>query len=309
MAKSDFTNTAADGTKFESEDFIYEYSSTRNQWRNTGYKPPTVTITSEALINGLSNYKEVVLSTDFPNVQPGTTFVIPANFWVWSDNTSVAALTIDVNDVTVVNSGNIIGKGGDGGAGSWGVGFGKNGGPAISITGTNVTVINNSGAYIAGGGGGGASNGDGGGGGGAGGGRGGSAGGAGAGGLGGILNATGANGNSAAGGQGGFGGGAGGGSGGYDPSGSGINQTGSGGGGGRILPGVGGAGGAGGGGYDGHAGGSAGNPAPGGTSGGGGGGWGAAGGSHYEAGGTGGPAITSTNSYTYTDNGTTYGAV
>lgn len=86
-------------------------------------------------------------------ISSGGTLSIPSSYYVYSNNTGVAALTIDI-PCTILNSGKIIGKGGNGGAiGS----AGSNGGNAIKINSgvTGVTITNNSGAYIAGGGGGG----------------------------------------------------------------------------------------------------------------------------------------------------------
>jgi hypothetical protein len=217
--------------------------------------------------------------------------VINSGYWLWSDTTSSGGLIIPSsipNGVTLYNYGYIIGRGGNGG--------GFAGGPAIQNSASNVSIVNLSGAYIAGGGGGGAGwNGSQGGGGGAGGGD--------AGGAGGAINTAGADGWVLTyGGDNGSGGGAGGG-GGY----------GGGGGGGRILPGVGGAGGLGGG--NGGSGGSAGAngsfaPATSTHSGGGGGGWGAKGGNSSTGalGGAGGAAISGT-SVSLTNNGTIYGAV
>ena len=96
-------------------------------------------------IGGLSNSEQQCVS-DF-SIPPGSILAIPANFWAWSDNTAEPGLCIDVANVTVINGGNIIGKGGQGG--------GNDGGPALQITACGVTVINSSGAFIAGGGGGG----------------------------------------------------------------------------------------------------------------------------------------------------------
>ena len=87
-------------------------------------------------------------------ISDGGILEIPANVWVWSDNTNVPALIVDVNNCIIINNGKIIGKGGQGGEyGS----VGYPGGPAIGITGSNVLIQNNAGAYIAGGGGGGGS--------------------------------------------------------------------------------------------------------------------------------------------------------
>ena len=220
---------------------------------------------------------------------------VASGVWLWSDSTSLGGLIIPssiVNGVTLTNNGYIIGRGGNGGGGN-----GQAGGPAIANSASGVSIINASGAYIAGGGGGGGgwSNG---GGGGAGGGF-----GSGGGGAGGAINTAGSDGTFITyGGDYGSGGGAGGGGG-----------FGGGGGGGRILPGVGGAGGLGGG-----NGGSAGAAGANGSfsgatsthSGGGGGGWGAAGGnsSTGSLGGAGGAAVSGT-SVSMTNNGTIYGAV
>ena len=242
---------------------------------------------------------------------------VSASVYVWSDNTSVAGLTIDGSwpgGVTLTNSGYIIGKGGEGGS-SGGTTAGAPGGPAISL-GINATIVNNSGAFIAGGGGGGGGN-LAGGGGGAGGGNAGSGRFSNAGGTGGAIGSSGNDG--VAGALGGKGGGAGGGAGGTQATGP-PNPSlgGGGGGGGRILPGTGGAGGNASGPSAGGAGGSAGNAgsvaSPSNSHGsGGGGGWGASGGTASNgsiAGGAGGNAI-ALNGYTATTSGsgTIYGAV
>lgn len=122
-----------------------------NEWYGAS---SSVTMTSAAQINSQDNQKEQSASSW---VSAGETLIIPSNFWVWSDNTSVAALTIDVSNITVQNNGFIIGRGGDGGSGD--SVDGGDGGPAIKINSgvTGVTITNGSGAYIAGGGGGGAS--------------------------------------------------------------------------------------------------------------------------------------------------------
>ena len=91
------------------------------------------------------------------------TLTIPSNVFVWSDSTAIAGMTISgsfPNGLTVVNSGKIIGKGGDGGDNSnigGGSANGGNGGPAIKVTSSStIQITNNNGAFIAGGGGGGA---------------------------------------------------------------------------------------------------------------------------------------------------------
>ena len=240
---------------------------------------------------------------------------VNSGVYLWSDNIGVGGLTVsNVPSGSIINNyGYIIGRGGDGGY-RWVPP--QNGGPALVNYAAGISVVNMSGAFIAGGGGGGAGAQDyggddqGHGGGGAGGGY-----GAGLlsgrlGGAGGAIGQYGANGQGDYYTGGGYGGGAGGGGGG----GTQINGGG-GGGGGRILPGSGGAGGRG----DsqaGGAGGSAGNVGSNGTQngslgngGGGGGGWGAAGGNAYaRSGGAGGAAISGT-SVSLTNNGTIYGAV
>ena len=280
--------------------------------------------TSGSTINGQVQLKQITASS---YISSGGTLRVPSNMWVWSDSRTVAALIIDI-PCTVVNDGKIIGKGGRGAyrlPTSGGNFNAETGGPAISVTSTGVTIVNNSGAYIAGGGGGGGARYDGGdptdsnagGGGGAGGGQGGNARNDGfLGGSGGSLNSTGADATRASDGVvfKGAGGGAGGAGGSFGYGG---------GGGGRILPGTGGKNG----GY--HAtgsvlsggfelceGGSAGNvghgPNPVGYSysdlAAGGGGWGASGGNGSVLNGaSGGAAITGT-SRTLSNSGTIYGS-
>ena len=260
-------------------------------------------------INGQSQLQEITVST---YISSGGTLVIPSSMWIWSDSTSTAALTIDI-PCTIVNNGKIIGKGGAGGADR--DGHGAAGGMAIKINSSvsNVTITNNSGAFIAGGGGGGGSFSQAGGGGGAGGGAGGKSSPSNAtGGAGGILNASGSDGNGHVNGRGG-GGQAGGSGGARDETSSGNNFGGGGGGGGRILPGSStgsGSGHGGGGGVAGSSGTQQGNF----QLGAGGGGWGAAGGSNSyggftASGGAAGKAVEdSGNSYTLSNNGTIYGA-
>lgn len=267
-----------------------------------------VVLTSSGTVNGQDQRLQIVAS-DY--ISSGGTLNIPSTMWVWSDDTSVAALTIDI-PCTIINDGKIIGKGGQGGNY---VGVRATaGGPAINVTSSGVTITNSSGAYIAGGGGGGGyyqdtsnpSDAHAGGGGGAGGGNGGTgrvnqgywqAG------VGGELNASGTDGGNGgdANNVTGIGGGAGGGGGG---------QQYGGGGGGRILPGVGGGQPSGSmrGGSAGNAGYSTNNFLSGG-----GGGWGADGAygggttGTFSDGGAGGAAIQGT-SRTLNNNGTIYGA-
>ena len=286
------------------------------------------TVATPVVINGQNSLQEITVST---YISSGGQLTIPSSWWIWSDNTSNAGMTIDI-PCTIVNNGKIIGKGGQG-AGEIGYN-GQAGGPAIRINSnvSGVTIINNSGAFIAGGGGGGGTQNStaqrrGGGGGGAGGGRGGR--GVDNGGAahvlsswstGAVLNAAAAQPASVtsqtaqAGGVGSYAS--------ENSSGSEVNG-GSAGGGGRILPGAdcnptvayvvqwGGDGTGGAGGQNGSVGHRAGNA----TLGGGGGGWGAAGGngnggrSINGTGGAGGKAVEDTgNTYTLTNNGTIFGA-
>ena len=257
-----------------------------------------VTLTSTALINSLSNRSNVTTSSF---ILPSGTLIIPADFWLWASSTGTAALIVDTPNATIENSGYIVGKGGASSAGA--------GGDAISITASGVTIINSSGAYIAGGGGAGRNSN-----------RNSTAGhGAGGGGQSGTptLGAAGANGNNSGSSGGGSGGGAGGG-------GASLTFAGgaTGGQGGYILPGSGGAGGTTSGYRSGGAGGSANNVGGNGTnagydsvgsldSSGGGGGWGANGGTNGvgTAGGAGGKGIeANSNSFTLTNNGTIYGS-
>ena len=130
--------------------------------------------TSGSTVNGQVQLKEISASS---YISSGGTLRIPSSMWVWSDDRTVAALTVDI-PCTIINDGKIIGKGGRGGSGlRWAnypppttsaynsgysnntVGNGSDGGPAINVTSSGVTIVNSSGAYIAGGGGGGSSSG------------------------------------------------------------------------------------------------------------------------------------------------------
>lgn len=144
------------------------------------------------------------------NGSSSATITINSGVYIWSNNTTVAGLTINGSwpgGIAVINNGNIMGRGGN----AVQQAAGQAGGPAISL-GVNVTITNNS--YIGGGGGGGGSSTTGpfsGGGGGAGGGSGGTS----AGGSGGAIGASGATGT--------------------------VGSVVGGGGGGRVFPGTGGA--------------------------------------------------------------------
>jgi hypothetical protein len=123
---------------------------------------------------------------------------ITPNVYIWSNNTSIAGMTIDgswAGGLELVNNGFIIGMGGTSGEGNNNIPDGSPGGSAISL-GLSVSIRNNN--YIAGGGGGGGF-----GGGGAGGGRGYTSGTIAVGGAGGGPGLTGANGTGSGGGGGG----------------------------------------------------------------------------------------------------------
>ena len=107
-----------------------------------------VTLTSETAINSQSNRQEVTTSSF---IFSGGTLIIPEDFWVWSDTQGTAGLIVDTPNATIENYGKIIGRGGNGYNNP--TGGSLNGSEAISITATGVTIINYSGAYIAGGGG------------------------------------------------------------------------------------------------------------------------------------------------------------
>jgi len=109
-------------------------------------------VANPVVINGQNSLQEITVS-DY--ISSGGVLTIPSGWWIWSDNTSNAGMTIDI-PCTIINNGYIIGKGGNG-AGTIGYN-GTAGGPATRINSgvSNVSITNNSGAFIAGGGGGGA---------------------------------------------------------------------------------------------------------------------------------------------------------
>ena len=283
------------------------------------------TIATPVVINGQNSLQEITIS-DY--ISSGGQLTIPSGWWIWSDNTSNAGMTIDI-PCTIINNGYIIGKGGNGASSGYNGGAG---GPAIRINSSvsGVTITNNASAFIAGGGGGGGTQNStgqrrGGGGGGAGGGDGGQGTSSSGGTPGGNAPTTGAVLNAAAGSNASIGGVAqAGGHGGYSTENSSGSQYARGAsGGGRILPGVahvstqayvqqwGGDGTGGAGGVAGSVGHRSGDT----SLGGGGGGWGAAGGngnggrSVNGSGGAAGKAVEDTgNTYTLTNNGTIYGA-
>lgn len=118
---------------------------------------------SDGTSAGMTNLQDVTSNTQGPLTIDsggifGSTVTVSSGVYLWSDSTSSPALQISV-PCTVVNSGYIIGKGGNGGSNT---GNGSAGGPAIQITSSTsgVTIQNQSGGYIAGGGGGGGGQGD-----------------------------------------------------------------------------------------------------------------------------------------------------
>ena len=137
-------------------------------------KSNEIQMSSGGTVNGIAQRKQISASSF---ISSGGTLRIPSSMWVWSDSRTVAALTVDI-PCTIINDGKIIGKGGQGGSGlrvknlphpttsaynsgynTTNLGTGSDGGPAINVTSSGVTIINSSGAYIAGGGGGGGSSG------------------------------------------------------------------------------------------------------------------------------------------------------
>lgn len=123
-----------------------------NEWYGASAE---TTLTSGGTVNGVAQRQEISVSSF---ISSGGTLVIPSNIWVWSDDRTIAALTVNI-PCTIKNYGKIIGKGGTAGRYNAYSGTpernGFTGGPAISVTSSGVTIINYSGAYIAGGGGGG----------------------------------------------------------------------------------------------------------------------------------------------------------
>jgi hypothetical protein len=106
-------------------------------------------------VNGNAQQQEITISNF---ISAGQTLKIPSGLYIWSDNTSNPALTVDIA-CTIINEGIIMGRGGNGGSTVSGSQAGNDGGSAIKINSgvTGVTITNNSGAYIFGGGGGGSS--------------------------------------------------------------------------------------------------------------------------------------------------------
>lgn len=122
-----------------------------SEWYGASSNVDLDSVATPVIINGQNSLQEITVSN---YISSGGQLTIPSSWWIWSDNTSNAGMTIDI-PCTIVNNGKIIGKGGTG-AGTIGYN-GTAGGPAIRINSSvsGVTIINNSGAFIAGGGGGG----------------------------------------------------------------------------------------------------------------------------------------------------------
>ena len=70
---------------------------------------------------------------------------VNSNVWLWSNNTTLPGATISGDfpgGLVLYNDGKIIGKGGNGGSG--------NGGIALAISSSDVSIVNATGGYIAG---------------------------------------------------------------------------------------------------------------------------------------------------------------
>lgn len=135
-----------------------------NEYYGASAMPSTYTLPAldaADKINAQNHYPKITVST---YIASGGTLTIPQNYWVWSDDTSTPALTIDI-PCTIENNGYIYGAGGDGGgttnvsttAPTAADNAGEDGGDAIKINSgvSNVTINNNSTGIIGGGGGGG----------------------------------------------------------------------------------------------------------------------------------------------------------
>lgn len=124
-----------------------------NDGYGKSFAPPVTNLSLPTSTNYLNmNLRSFAINNGW-NQTSACVITIPAGVYVYSDSTSLPALTIDGSwpgGVTLINNGYIIGKGGQGGY----FGAGAPGGPAISIY-VDCAITNNS--YIAGGGGGGGS--------------------------------------------------------------------------------------------------------------------------------------------------------
>ena len=120
-------------------------------------KSNEIQMTSGGTVNGIAQRQQISASSF---ISSGGTLRIPSSMWVWSDSRTVAALTVDI-PCTIINDGKIIGKGGQGGSGlrvknlahptvsaynsgysTTNLGTGSDGGPAINVTSSGVTIIN-----------------------------------------------------------------------------------------------------------------------------------------------------------------------
>jgi hypothetical protein len=120
---------------------------------------PTFTATISSNQDRL-NLRSWALANGWNGSSPAT-ITLASGVWIYSATTATAALTIDGSwpgGVTLINNGNIVGMGGNGGTAPTftGNGPGAGGGTGIAVS-TSVTIQNNS--NVAGGGGGGGSGG------------------------------------------------------------------------------------------------------------------------------------------------------
>ena len=163
-------NTTCSVNDSDIRSLIDRGANTQQSFNEYYGKSNEIQMTSGGTVNGQAQRQQISASSF---ISSGGTLRIPSNMWVWSDSRTVAALTVDI-PCTIINDGKIIGKGGQGGSGlrkknlahpttsaynsgysNPNVGSGSDGGPAINVTSSGVTIINSSGAYICGGGGGG----------------------------------------------------------------------------------------------------------------------------------------------------------
>ena len=163
-------NTTCSVNDSDIRSLIDRGANTQQSFNEYYGKSNEVPLSSGGNVNGQAQRQQISASSF---ISSGGTLRIPSSMWVWSDSRTTAALTVDI-PCTIINDGKIIGKGGQGGSGlrkknlphptnaaynsgysNPTVGSGGDGGPAINVTSSGVTIINSSGAYICGGGGGG----------------------------------------------------------------------------------------------------------------------------------------------------------
>ena len=168
------SNTTCSVNDSDIRSLIDRGADTQQSFNEYYGKSSEVPLSSGGTVNGQAQRQQISASSF---ISSGGTLRIPSNMWVWSDSRTVAALTVDI-PCTIINDGKIIGKGGQGGSGlrkknlahptvsaynsgysNPDVGSGSDGGPAINVTSSGVTITNSSGAFICGGGGGGGSSG------------------------------------------------------------------------------------------------------------------------------------------------------